>query len=423
MKILVQRHAILLAALLQMLPLVRNFLLSPTSASAFAFVFRWGLGATAAIGTVDAVSGASNRYTSASTFIGTVGVPFTNNLTLQSTKGDGGSFAVITSNSVSAVLSKNGQNTNFAMPPGLVLQFLDNVNLTSPVYDAIHGIPTTPGTNTFIISMEYESSIVSTNITIEILPGTGVLPGITNQPIGLTNLVGSNITFNVTAGPPPLSYQWFFNTNTPLQNAAGPNLTLTNVQLSQAGYYSVVVSNSLGAITSSPAMLAVWELPAIINQPLGLTNVAGSSVDLQATATGVPSPSYQWFFDDNLPVTDATNSTLSLTNVLASQGGSYFVIITNSAGSVTSSTASLVITLPPAPTITATLPGGLTNGIFQFTFNPVIGLTNTIKESSALTGGLWETLTNIAPPASTDAITISDPFTASNRFYRVQIIP
>ncbi len=337
MKLIVQRHAILLAAILQLLPLIRNFFINPATASAFAIVLRWGAGITAAVGTVDAVSGATNRFTSPSSFTGTVGVPFTNNLTLEVSKGDGGSLAVITSNSVSVVLSKAGQSTNFDMPPGLVLQFLDNINLASPVYDAIHGVPTTPGTNIFTISMEYGSSIVSADITIKILPGAGTLPGITNQPVSLTNLIGSSPIFSVTAGPPPLSYQWFFNTNTALPNATGASLALTNVQLPQAGYYRVVVSNSAGAVTSSPALLTVK--------------------------------------------------------------------------------------LPPAPTITVTSAGATPGGVFQFTFNPAAGLTNTVQASSTLTGGLWETLTNIAPPATTNSITVADPLTSSNRFYRVRIIP
>jgi hypothetical protein len=185
MKIIVQRHAILLAALLQLLPVVRGFFLNPATGSSFAFILRWGIGTAAGLGAVDAVSGATNSFTSASTFTGTVGAPFTNNLTIASSLADGGSLAVITSNSISAVLTVAGRSTNFAMPPGLVLQFLDNARLASPVYDAIHGTPTTPGTNTFIISMEYANFIVSTNITIKILAGTSVAPGITNQPAGL----------------------------------------------------------------------------------------------------------------------------------------------------------------------------------------------------------------------------------------------
>jgi hypothetical protein len=281
---IVQRHAILLAALLQVLPVVRTWFANPATGSTFAFILSWGVGATAAVGAVDAVSGATTAYfTSASKFNGTVGVPFTNNITMANTKSDGNSQALITTNSVSAILTAFGQSTNFAMPPGLILQFLDDAYLVSPVYDALYGVPTTAGTNTFIISMIYQGVIISTNITITILPGTNPGPVITNQPASVTNFVGTNPSFNVTAGPSPLAFRWFFNTNPLVPNATNSILTLTNVQISQAGYYVVVVSNASGAVTSSPARLTVWQPPAI-SAPAA---PAGSAL-FQFTLTPVP---------------------------------------------------------------------------------------------------------------------------------------
>jgi hypothetical protein len=421
MKIIVQRHAILLAALLQILPVVRNLFINPVTCSSFAFILRWGIGTTAALGAVDAVSGATNYFTSTNIFTGTVGTPFTNNLTLESSLSNGGSLAVITSNSISAVLSTSGQSTNFAMPPGLVLQFLDDSRLISPVYDAIHGTPTTPGTNTFIISMEYASFIVSTNITIRILAGSSVAPGITNQPGSITNLVGTNPAFSVTAGPPPLLYHWFFNTNTSLPNATNATLTLTNVQLSQAGFYNVVVAGSGGAVTSTPAQLTVWQPPVITHQPAGLTNLAGSQASFSIVSGGFPALNYQWLFNSAL-LANATGPALTITNIHLSQAGNYSVIVTNIAGAVTSSVAPLIVTVPAAPPITSTS-AAATGGLIQFTFNPVVGLTNTVQTSANLMTGTWGVLTNITPPATTNAVTIFDKITHSNQFYRIQIVP
>lgn len=80
---------------------------------------------------------------------------------------------------------------------------------------------------------------------------------ITSQPQGRTAVVGSTVTFVVTAGgTPPLSYQWLFN-GTNITGATSSSLTLTNVQPDQAGTYLVIVTNALGAVTSSNAVLAV----------------------------------------------------------------------------------------------------------------------------------------------------------------------
>jgi hypothetical protein len=82
-------------------------------------------------------------------------------------------------------------------------------------------------------------------------------PEITVQPENQTVVVGSNVTFSVTAsGQAPLSYQWFFNGNA-IPGANDPDLLLSNVGLTEAGSYHVVVNNSGGAATSTVAVLTL----------------------------------------------------------------------------------------------------------------------------------------------------------------------
>jgi pectate lyase len=90
------------------------------------------------------------------------------------------------------------------------------------------------------------------------LPPVPVAPTIVTPPASQTVVVGGDVTFTVQAeGTAPLFHQWFFNTNTALAGATGPTLTLTNVQLADAGGYSVVVSNAAGVATSGVATLTV----------------------------------------------------------------------------------------------------------------------------------------------------------------------
>jgi len=103
-------------------------------------------------------------------------------------------------------------------------------------------------------------------------PPPPVAPAITSQPTNLTVYAGSNATFRVTAtGSAPLSYQWRFDGND-LPGKTSSVLTLTSVQFSNAGPYSVVVSNAAGTITSSNAILAVNPLPNCTPTPPGLVS-------------------------------------------------------------------------------------------------------------------------------------------------------
>jgi parallel beta-helix repeat protein len=114
-------------------------------------------------------------------------------------------------------------------------------------------------------------------------PGA-VAPLITSQPPSISPIPGMNGVFSVTAaGTPPFSYQWFFNGNI-LARGTSSSLVVPTVQSSNAGAYSVVVSNQAGTILSSNANLTLtlsqvlaWGANSYgqTNVPPGLTNVAG----------------------------------------------------------------------------------------------------------------------------------------------------
>jgi hypothetical protein len=83
------------------------------------------------------------------------------------------------------------------------------------------------------------------------------VPSIARQPLPLTLGPGDNAGFVVTAtGAPPLSYQWYRD-GTAVPGATEDLLYLPDVQVSQAGNYSVRVTNSQGAVLSKDARLTV----------------------------------------------------------------------------------------------------------------------------------------------------------------------
>ena len=100
---------------------------------------------------------------------------------------------------------------------------------------------------------------------------TPVPPVITSQPTNQTVFMGQPASFSVSAsGTPPLGYQWRFNT-TNIVGATNASLLIASVQITNAGTYSVIVSNSVTSILSSNAVLNV-NLPSCDPPPSGLVS-------------------------------------------------------------------------------------------------------------------------------------------------------
>jgi len=94
---------------------------------------------------------------------------------------------------------------------------------------------------------------------------------ITTQPASQNAPAGAQVSFSVAAGgSPPLSFQWQKGTVTltngaDVSGAAGPVMTLANVQTNDAGNYRVVVTNSSGSLTSVVASLTVVTPPPLVS--------------------------------------------------------------------------------------------------------------------------------------------------------------
>ena len=197
------------------------------------------------------------------------------------------------------------------------------------------------------------STIIFSEAKVELIRGA-TAPSIDSDPDDQSVLVGQNASFIVQAsGTLPLSYQWHYNTNSVLTNATSSSLTLTNVQLSDAGGYSALVSNAYGSVTSAVAQLSVSTpvAPSIASQPLDQTNILpGASATFAVSATGSNPLNYQWYFNNSTLLTGATESTLTIANVQVAKTGNYSVVVNNLAGSATSSNAILTVdTSPVAP--------------------------------------------------------------------------
>ncbi|HEU6448133.1 MAG TPA: immunoglobulin domain-containing protein [Verrucomicrobiae bacterium] len=222
-------------------------------------------------------------------------------------------------------------------------------------------------------------------------------PTIVIPPSSVTNGVGQTAVFGVLAnGTTPLYYQWYFNGTNLLVGSNGDHLTISNVQDTDAGDYSVVVTNYLGSVTSVVATLTVVDPPIITIQPINVTISAGDTATFSVTATGTLPLAYQWRknglnLGDGGNISGSTTANLAIGNASYSDGANYTVVITNYAGSVTSSVAILTVLAGP---VILTQPISRTNFIgtsatFAVTANgtPPLGYLWRKEEASLADGG------------------------------------
>ena len=135
------------------------------------------------------------------------------------------------------------------------------------------------GAYTVVVTNQF-GAVTSAPAVLDVL---AVAPRVETAPLSQTNAVGSNAVFSVAAsGSLPLSYQWYFNGTHAIHGAVNPSLLLTNLQLAQAGAYTVVVANPVGKVTSSPAKLTVYGLaPTIMSSPSGYRVEEGATAEAE----------------------------------------------------------------------------------------------------------------------------------------------
>ncbi len=177
-------------------------------------------------------------------------------------------------------------------------------------------------------------------------------PVITTQPQSQTINIGSPVTFSVVAsGTTPLAYQWKKN-GVSIAGATSDSYTIGSVISSDAGSYSVTVSNGAGSATSNTAILTVGTPPIITTQPQSQTINLGYSVTFSVVASGTNPLNYQWT-KNGISIAGATSDSYTIGSVISSDAGSYSVTVSNSAGSATSQNVTLAVLIPAtSPIIT-----------------------------------------------------------------------
>jgi hypothetical protein len=301
------------------------------------------------------------------------------------TTADGGTtFSVVVTNSAGSATSNNAtltvnpaavapsitsQPANQTLTAGQTATFMVSATGTAPlsyqwrknganITGATSSSYATPATatadsgSTFSVVVANSAGNATSNSATLTVNAAAVAPSITTQPANQTVTAGQTAMFSVSAtGTAPIGYQWRKN-GTNITGANSSSYSTPATTTTDSGYaFSVVISNSAGSVSSNNATLTVNQAaavaPSITTQPISQTVTAGQTATFSVLATGTAPLTYQWRKSGtNISGANANSYTTPATTTTDS-GSTFSVVVSNSAGSVTSNSASLTVNSAP----------------------------------------------------------------------------
>jgi len=273
-------------------------------------------------------------------------------------------------------------------------------------------------------------------------------PAVAVNPQDVTVNFGSSAVFSVTpSGTSPFTYQWLKNGG-PMSDtgniagSASRNLTVNFAACSDVASYSVIVSNSLGTVTSGSAVLSVND-PIIAAQPTAAYAIDGNNAIFTVGAAGTATLTYQWQknggnLSDGGNIFGSGTASLTVAAITSADVGSYRVTVGSGCGSnIVSTAAPLVestavgIAFAPQPrTVHAgdnasfvVLANGTSPYLYQWSFNggTVSGATNSyllIPQAQPGNAGTYSVIvSNLAGTSTSSSATLTvsaSPLTLSS---------
>ena len=203
----------------------------------------------------------------------------------------------------------------------------------------LYNVGTTNVGNYDVIVTSASGSVTSSVASLTVL----LPPSIVTQPFSVAAANGGTTNFNVTvSGTAPFNYQWFVcsgRTATAFPIISSGRVQYVFVSDSGEGYVSTPQVHFIGGSGSGASGVAMVRFGTVFS--ISITGL-GSGYAIAPPAIQIDAPP-----TINSPLTDQTNAMLTLPVVTSTDATNYFVVVTNSYGSVTSAIVALYVFLPP----------------------------------------------------------------------------
>ena len=333
---------------------------------------------SAAVGAGGLPTASHNQLSFGSQAVGTTSAPVALSFTNASSK----RVTIAGFSLSSSQFSYSGPALPFALSPGAT--FAGSVTFSPTSTGLISAYLVFTRTNSNQLTFSLKGKGVQTQTSVSLAPSIGT------QPISQTILSGQSATFTATAsGTAPLSYQWQKN-GSAISGANFSSYTTPSETTAASGAkFSLVVSNSMGSVTSSGAVLTVNSpavAPTIVTAPANQTVTSGQNATFSVVASGTAPLTYQWQINGSNISGASLASYTTPAETTANTGAKFSVVVSNSAGSITSASAALTVN---------GVTGALTTSSSSLSFGSVnvggngnqsVTLTNSGSTSISITG-------------------------------------
>ncbi len=199
------------------------------------------------------------------------------------------------------------------------------------------------GTYTCKISNICETEATTSPATLDVLTLE-----FSENPKGNKACIGSNVYFSANSKSKNITYQWKKD-GSQIDRATAITLNIKNIQASDAGNYSCMISNGCAEKESTAATLYIDTPLEITKQPVNTWGCKGSEIIFSAESSG-SRPFFLWY-KENSPIIGSNSTELKLTGINSADLGKYKITATNTCGTVESEAVELTIPKPKTPTI------------------------------------------------------------------------
>jgi hypothetical protein len=302
-------------------------------------------------------------------------------------------------------------------------------DVNGPITGATSATYTTPATtaanngDSYTVTITNSSgTVTSTPVTLSVDAPANVV--IATQPASQVIVAGESATLTVVAtGSPTLTYQWYQVGSGAIAGANQASYTTPVFTAAGSASFYVVVTNDLGAVQSSSAVVTVGAATAVsfATQPANAIAPVNEPVQFTAVVAGSPPFTYQWQFTPPggtaTILTSGTQQSNTLTYsvpaVSAANVGAYTVTVNNDAGAAAISNAAQITLAPPGVNLALNAlatSSSTQNACNDATTTPPYTGTGCLGPENAVDGNLstrWGSATAGAPP--TPAVPGVDP--------------